>query len=121
MWRILFLTFFLFNSVAFAQSQEKTQAIKFDEFGKLKDNQWKARLEKYQQQITCSAEPTFYIIHYSKLKFEIDPAPRKYLDYLVRVRCYDPPKVQIVWGGLRKKQWTEFWFVPSGAEFPSIK
>lgn len=77
MWRILFLILILFSSIAFAQAQEKPQAVKFDEFGKLSEQKWKARLEKYRQQINCSAEPSFFIIHFSTKKYEEDNIPKK--------------------------------------------
>lgn len=51
MWRILFLILILFSSIAFAQTQEKLQAIKFYEFGKISESKLKQKLDDFNEKV----------------------------------------------------------------------
>jgi len=124
MGRILFLILILFSSNAFAQTQEDIisdppNSYKFDEFGQISEKKWKSKFDELplKQNKNCK-EQIFLFLYGSKKTLNV--VGKKYLDYLVKTRdCdLDPRKVFIIFGGKRKKQWTEIWIVPLGGLLP---
>jgi len=94
-------------------------ADKVDEFGKLSAKNWKARFDEVlsKQENNCSNH--IYIIIYAQEK-AANSLGKKYLDYAVSKRgCgIDPRRVTVTRGKLFRKQKTEIWIVPAGAEPP---
>lgn len=119
MWRIIFLTLILSSSIVFAQTQEKPQATKIDEFGLL-DGSGKERFQNYAVELANDPLATLSIINYrgfdtssKALLFQLKKYERA-IDFL-RI---DRSRVTIVDGGYRKEFISEFWIVPNGAEPP---
>ena len=124
MWRILFLILILFGSIAFAQTQEDIisdppNSYKFDEFGLIPEKVWKSKFDELLIKQNSKCEEQIFLFLYGNKK-TLNKVGKKYLDYLVKTRVcdLDPRKIFIVFGGKRKKQWTEIWIVPLGANLP---
>lgn len=124
MWRILFLILILFSSIAFAQTQEDIisdppNSYKFDEFGLIPEKVWKSKFDELLIKQDSKCEEQIFLFLYGNKK-TLNKVGKKYLDYLVKTRVcdLDPRKIFIVFGGKRKKQWTEIWIVPLGANLP---
>jgi hypothetical protein len=103
------------------QSPKPTQdSYLFDEFEKLNERNLKLRLAKYQHKIYCSSPDSFYFIIYGPNKVTAESLVKKYLNYLVKMKCPDPPSIVIIFGGIEEKHRTEVWVVPPGAEVPDL-
>ncbi|HRH46433.1 MAG TPA: hypothetical protein PKY82_32615 [Pyrinomonadaceae bacterium] len=114
----------LFSSIAFAQTQEDIisdppNSYKFDEFGLIPEKVWKSKFDELLIKQDSKCEEQIFLFLYGNKK-TLNKVGKKYLDYLVKTRVcdLDPRKIFIVFGGKRKKQWTEIWIVPLGANLP---
>lgn len=121
MFRVLFLVLTVMSSFVFAQTENKPQPIKFDEFGDIQETGWKEKLDQFHEASLKIAEVQSYIIIYTKIGQErklADSLAKKYLDFLVRERIIDPPRIVVTYGGYRINQTTELWLIPPKAEPP---
>ncbi len=96
----------------------------FDEFGKLSEKKWKLRLDKYKEKILCGSEESYYLKVFAPEEEIANEIGKKYLDHIVKLRCIDPPKIIVVYGGedfyteKNEKIKTELWVVPFGGKPP---
>lgn len=126
MWRSLFLILILFSSIAFAQTQEKPKAIKFDEFEDILtecDLTW--RLDKLLLEWKANQNSKLHIVQY----IGINDLPANFNGrYLKRFknfisnhfyfRTLKRDVATFTNGGFREKFTQELWLVPEGAEIP---
>lgn len=122
MWRIIFLTLFLFSSIAFAQTQEKPQATKIDEFDSYYECDVKIRLHNFQFELSKQPNSKASIIVYQSInalpsEYETSPIFRQVTRQVSYLR-FDESNTKVIFGGLRNKMSAELWIVPSGAEEP---
>jgi hypothetical protein len=105
-----------FQITAFSQSK------KIDEFGKVSEKEWKSRFDKVllnERDNYC--ENQIVIIIYAPTK-TVQSLGKKYLAYTFRRECHNKSSGTVIYKGKSlKKQKTEIWIVPPGAEPPSIK
>ncbi|MEO6393228.1 MAG: Ig-like domain-containing protein [Pyrinomonadaceae bacterium] len=98
------------------------QPRKFDEYGRIKRNDEKARLDNYAIELQNNPSAQGYIITYGG---RVGPAGEAQTradfakNYLVSVRGIDSGRLVTVDGGYKETGWTELWIVPSGATPPS--
>jgi hypothetical protein len=116
MLRVLFLVLMLMSSVAFAQTDEKPKAIKFDEFETATNGFVKMKLDAFYAELGNNPNSQGYIINYGINK-EIALRERQIRDSIIW-RKNDVSRVSIVRGGFWKNVKTEFWVVPPGADHP---
>lgn len=96
----------------------------FDEFGKLSEKKWKQRLDKYKEKIFCGSDEVYYVRIFAPDEKTANEIGKKYLEYIVKLRCVDPPKITVVYGGedfyseKNEKLRIELWIVPFGGEPP---
>ena len=116
MFRVLFLISVLFSSNIFAQTQEKPQAYKFDEFGNINEKAWKAKFDKLFLKQRGKCQEGIYIIFYGTK----NSVARKYIDYTANRRDCDMEgtRTTFVQGKSQKLSKTEIWIVPAGAKQP---
>ncbi len=119
MLRILFLILVLMVSFVFAQTEEKPQAIKFDQFSAANDEDIGARVDNFFLELNNNPSVVAYIVNFGTVK-EIAKREKQIKDYL-KIRRYDQSRITFVQGGFRVMVQTQFWTVPAGAETPKIE
>jgi len=99
---------------------EKPRPRLFDEFGKLPDDEVKARIQNLYIELGNNPGAQGYIINYGTDK-EITARERqirKAIDFLKQ----DPSRITLVRGGANPNGagvWTKVWIVPPGADNPT--
>ncbi len=117
------------NAADFNQApSEVKQAEKFDEFGNIAERDFAPKLKKFFAALRENNRLLGYVITYG----DIHDTPfrqtnyfdgiraEKYFRYL-SCRCYDPPRLTFISGGLRENAVTELWLVPPDSELPEPK
>ena len=96
------------------------QPTKFDEYGNIRFNDEKARLDNFA--ISLQGEPTSqgYIVAYGTCDEEGQKRAQRAKDYLVNTRGIDAGRIMIVDGGCMPELKVELWIVPQGATVASI-
>jgi hypothetical protein len=95
---------------------------KYDEYGKIKRNDEKARLDNFAIELQNNPTAQGYIITYGG---RVGPAGEAQTradfakNYLVSTRGIDAGRLVTVDGGYKETAWTELWLVPQGADPPS--
>ncbi len=121
MWRILFLILILFSSIAFAQVQEKSQAILQDVISG-NFNSCPPYLDHLFISISENPNSRGVIITYqsvNSLPADFDhPKMFRAVKNQIKFRGFDESRIRVIFGGFRPKIETEFWFVPQGADEP---
>ncbi|HEV8139338.1 MAG TPA: hypothetical protein VGP81_06165 [Pyrinomonadaceae bacterium] len=94
-------------------------ATKFDEYGNIRFNDEKARLDNYA--IALQNEPTAQgtIIAYGTCDEEGQKRAQRAKDYLVNTRGIDAGRIVVVDGGCMPELKVQLWIVPSGATAPA--
>lgn len=103
-----------------ASVYQKPEAIKIDEFGKLPDDEVKARVDALYIALGNNPNAQGYIINYGTDK-EITARERQ-IRKAIDFRKYDASRVTMVRGGPNPNGagvWTKFWIVPPGADNPN--
>jgi len=95
------------------------QAVKFDEYGNIKFNDEKARLDNYAIQLQNQPGAQGYIIAYGSCAGEAEARAQRAKDYLVNTRGIDAGRLVTVDGGCRSDLAVELWIVPTGATAPA--
>jgi hypothetical protein len=95
------------------------QAVKFDEYGNIKFNDEKARLDNYAIQLQNQPGAQGYIIAYGSCAGEAQARADRAKDYLVNTRGIDAGRIVTVDGGCRADLSVELWIVPTGATAPA--
>jgi hypothetical protein len=94
-------------------------AVKFDEYGNIKFNDEKARLDNYAIQLQNSPGSQGYILAYGSCAGEAQARADRAKDYLVNTRGIDAARLVTVDGGCRSELTVELWVVPTGATAPA--
>jgi hypothetical protein len=89
--------------------------IKFDEYGDIKFNDEKARLDNFAIQLQNTPGETGYIIAYGKCAGEGQARADRAKNYLVNTRGIEAGRITTVDGGCRADLTVELWRVPQGA------
>ena len=93
--------------------------VKFDEYGNIKFNDEKARLDNYAIQLQNQPGSQGYIIAYGSCEGEAQARADRAKDYLVNTRGIDAGRLVTVDGGCRSELKVELWIVPTGATAPA--
>jgi hypothetical protein len=94
-------------------------AVKFDEYGNIKFNDEKARLDNYAIQLQNQPDSQGYILAYGSCAGEAQARADRAKDYLVNTRGIDASRLVTVDGGCRSDLTVELWIVPRGATAPA--
>jgi hypothetical protein len=92
---------------------------KFDEYGDIRFNDEKARLDNYAIQLQNSPDSQGYIIAYGNCEGAAQARADRAKDYLVNTRGIDAGRLVTIDGGCRSDLTVELWIVPSGATPPA--
>jgi hypothetical protein len=93
--------------------------LKFDEYGNIKFNDEKARLDNYAIQLQNQPGAQGYILAYGSCAGEAEARAQRAKDYLVNTRGIDAGRLVTVDGGCRSDLSVELWIVPTGATPPA--
>jgi hypothetical protein len=94
-------------------------AVKFDEYGDIKFNDEKARLDNYAIQLQNQPGSQGYILAYGSCDGEAAARANRAKDYMVNTRGIDASRLVTVDGGCRADLLVELWIVPTGATPPA--
>jgi hypothetical protein len=94
-------------------------AQKFDEYGNIRFNDEKARLDNYAIQLQNQPGAQGYIIAYGSCAGEAQARADRAKDYLVNTRGIDAGRIVTMDGGCRSDLSVELWIVPSGSTPPA--
>jgi hypothetical protein len=94
-------------------------ARKFDEYGNIRFNDEKARLDNYAIQLQNAPSDRGVIIGYGSCEGEGLTRANRAKDYLVNTRGIDAGRIDTVDGGCRAELHVELWLVPQGAAAPA--
>ncbi|MGH9903344.1 MAG: hypothetical protein ACRD68_16175 [Pyrinomonadaceae bacterium] len=98
-----------------------TVARRFDEYGNIRLNDEKARLDNFAVQLQNEPGARGYIIAYDGRRGRVGDAARRATraqDYLVNERGISADRVVTLQGGPRDQLTVELWIVPTGAPAP---
>jgi hypothetical protein len=95
------------------------QARKFDEYGNIKFNDEKARLDNYAIQLQNQPGSTGTIIVYGSCAGEAQARGDRAKDYLVNTRGIEAGRITVIDGGCRSDLTVQLWIVPTGATAPA--
>jgi hypothetical protein len=98
---------------------EKRQPTRFDEYGNIRFNDEKARLDNFAIQLQNDPGAQGYIIAYGTCTGEGQARADRAKDYLVNTRGIDAGRIVTVDGGCRPELTVQLWIVPSGATPPA--
>lgn len=94
-------------------------ARKFDEYGNIRFNDEKARLDNFAVQLQQEPGATGYIIGYGSCDAEGQTRANRAKDYLVNTRGVDGGRVVVVDGGCLPELQVQLWIAPQGAAAPT--
>jgi hypothetical protein len=94
-------------------------ALKFDEYGNIKFNDEKARLDNYAIQLQNDPTSTGTIIVYGSCEGEAQQRGDRAKDYLVNTRGIEAGRITVIDGGCRTDLTVQLWVVPSGSTAPA--
>jgi hypothetical protein len=94
-------------------------ATKFDEYGNIRFNDEKARLDNYAIQLQNQPGSQGYIVVYGACAGEAQARADRAKDYLVNTRGIDAGRLVTIDGGCRSDLAVELWVVPTGANPPA--
>jgi len=97
----------------------KPIATKFDEYGNIKFNDEKARLDNYAIQLQNSPGSQGVIIAYGSCEGEAQARADRAKDYLVNTRGIEAGRITTIDGGCRSDLTVQLWVVPTGADSPT--
>jgi len=95
-------------------------ATKFDEYGNIRFNDEKARLDNYAIQLQNSPGSQGTIIVYGSCVGEGQQRGDRAKDYLVNTRGIEAGRITVVDGGCRAELTVQLWVVPQGATAPAV-
>lgn len=94
-------------------------ARKFDEYGNIRFNDEKARLDNYAIQLQNEPSAQGYIIGYGACDAQGQTRANRAKDYLVNTRGIDASRLVVVDGGCLPDLLVQLWVVPQGATAPA--
>ena len=115
--RVLFLSLILFSSVVFVQAQEKPEAYKFFECGRISSKLLKEKYDEFYKKLKKDRDSQGYIINYGTAK-EVAKREMQIRDSMTFID-HDAPRIIFVRGGNKSKLKTVFWIVPKDSEPPT--
>jgi hypothetical protein len=92
---------------------------KFDEYGNIRFNDEKARLDNFAIQLQNEPTAQGYIIGYGSCDAEGTTRANRAKDYLVNTRGIDAGRLVVVDGGCLPELLVQLWVVPQGATAPT--
>jgi len=92
---------------------------KFDEYGNIRFNDEKARLDNFAIQLQNEPGAQGYIIGYGNCGSAGQERGNRAKDYLVNTRGIDAGRLVVVDGGCMPELKVQLWIVPSGATAPA--
>ena len=92
---------------------------KFDEYGNIRFNDEKARLDNYAIQLQNEPGSTATIIVYGSCAGEAQQRADRAKDYLVNTRGIEAGRITVVDGGCREDLTVQLWIVPQGSTAPT--
>jgi hypothetical protein len=95
-------------------------ASKFDEYGNIRFNDEKARLDNYAIQLQNNPGSQGTIIVYGSCAGEAQQRGDRAKDYLVNTRGIEAGRITVVDGGCRADLTVQLWVVPQGAAAPTV-
>src|SRR6201991_4661090 len=95
------------------------QALKFDEYGNIRFNDEKARLDNYAIQLQNTPGSTATILVYGSCAGEGQTRADRAKDYLVNTRGIEASRITTIDGGCRADLTVQLWIVPTGASAPA--
>ncbi len=95
------------------------EPVKFDEYGDIRFNDEKARLDNYAIQLQNDPGAQGYIIAYGSCEGQAQARADRAKDYLVNTRGIDAGRLVTVDGGCRSELTVQLWIVPTGATAPA--
>ncbi len=113
----LLMLFCAANSV----SAQTAEARKFDEYGKLRPKDEKARLDSLAAEMKSDSTVNAYIISYGGRQSraaEAKNSANKAKSYFVKTRKIKSARISTMNGGYKEEPTTELWLVPNGAAAP---
>jgi len=93
-------------------------AVKFDEYGNIKFNDEKARLDNYAINLQNTPGSTGTIIVYGSCEGEAQARGDRAKDYLVNTRGIEAGRITVVDAGCNPELKVQLWTVPTGAAQP---
>ncbi len=93
---------------------------KFDEYGNIRFNDEKARLDNYAIQLQNEPGSTGTILVYGSCAGEAQQRGDRAKDYLVNTRGIEAGRITVVDGGCRADLTVQLWVVPQGATAPPV-
>ncbi len=96
----------------------KPVATKFDEYGDIRFNDEKARLDNFAIQLQNAPGSTGTIVAFGTCAGQAQARADRAKDYLVNTRGIDAGRLTTVDGGCREDLVVELWLVPTGADAP---
>ncbi|MEK6280950.1 MAG: hypothetical protein AABN95_11410 [Acidobacteriota bacterium] len=94
-------------------------ARKFDEYGDIRFNDEKARLDSFAIQLQSDPSAQGYILAYGNCAGAAQARADRAKDYLVNTRGIDAGRLVTIDGGCRSDLTVELWIVPQGAVAPA--
>lgn len=94
-------------------------ARKFDEYGNIRFNDEKARLDNFAVQLQQDPTATGYVIGYGSCDAEGQTRANRAKDYLVNTRGIDAGRIMVVDGGCLPELQVQLWIAPQGATPPT--
>lgn len=91
---------------------------KVDEYGDIKFNDEKARLDNFASRLQTDSGSTGYIIGYGTCEGQGLARANRAKDYLVNTRSIDAGRIVVVDGGCRAELWVSLYVCPTGANPP---
>ena len=92
---------------------------KFDEYGNIRFNDEKARLDNYAIQLQNDPTSSATILVYGSCEGEAQQRGDRAKDYLVNTRGIEAGRITVVDGGCRSDLTVQLWIVPQGATAPA--
>jgi len=92
---------------------------KFDEYGNIRFNDEKARLDNYAIQLQNEPTATGYIVGYGSCGTEGTTRANRAKDYLVNTRGIDAGRITVVDGGCLPELLVQLWVAPQGSTAPT--
>ena len=95
--------------------------VKFDEYGDIRFNDEKARLDNFAIQLQNQPDATATIIAYGSCAGQAQTRADRAKDYLVNTRGIDAGRITTIDGGCRGELAVQLWIVPRGATAPAAE
>lgn len=95
-------------------------ALKFDEYGNIRFNDEKARLDNYAIQLQNAPGSTATIAVYGSCEGEAQTRGDRAKDYLVNTRGIEASRITVVDAGCSEELKVQLWVVPQGAQAPPL-